>query len=126
MRAIVHTPHHSHVSRETAGWPKRLFRRRDRGAPRRKKRASMRIVVGISGSSSPIYGIRTLEALGAAGVEVHLVISGGARLTIPLETRWTVEAVRASRTPLMTIRISRLRSRAGPSAPTAWRLSRAR
>ena len=55
----------------------------------------MRIVVGISGSSSPIYGIRTLEALGAAGVEVHLVISGGARLTIPLETRWTVEAVRA-------------------------------
>jgi len=54
----------------------------------------MRIVVGISGSSSSIYGIRTLEALVAAGVETHLVISEGARTTIPLETSWTGEAVR--------------------------------
>jgi flavin prenyltransferase len=54
----------------------------------------MRIVVGISGSSSPIYGIRTLEALVSAGVETHLVISQGARTTITLETGWTVDAVR--------------------------------
>jgi len=53
----------------------------------------MRIVVGIAGSSSPVYGIRTLEAMVAAGVETHLVISEGARSTIALETPWTVEAV---------------------------------
>lgn len=53
----------------------------------------MRLVVGISGSSSPIYGIRTLEALKAAGVETHLVVSSGARRTIELETTLTVEQV---------------------------------
>lgn len=55
----------------------------------------MRLVVGISGSSSPIYGIRTLEALGAAGVETHLVISRGAHRTIALETAQTIEQVKA-------------------------------
>jgi len=54
----------------------------------------MRIVVGISGSSSPIYGIRTLEALAASGVETHLVISEGAQQIVTLETSWTVDAVR--------------------------------
>ena len=53
----------------------------------------MRIVMGLAGSSSPIYGIRTLEVLRQAGVETHLVVSDGARRTIPLETRWTVEDV---------------------------------
>ena len=55
----------------------------------------MRIVVGLSGASSPIYGIRTLEALKEAGVETHLVVSDGARRTITLETRWTVEKVQS-------------------------------
>jgi len=51
-------------------------------------------VVGLAGSSSPIYGIRVLEALRQAGVETHLVVSDGARLTIPLEARsMTVEQV---------------------------------
>ncbi len=46
-----------------------------------------RIVVGISGSSSPIYGIRTLEALRLAGdVEIHLVLTDAAHRTIALET----------------------------------------
>ncbi len=53
----------------------------------------MRIVVGLAGSSSPIYGIRTLEALKAAGVETHLVISDGARRTLPIEARRSVEDV---------------------------------
>lgn len=57
----------------------------------------MRIVLGLAGSSSPIYGIRTLEALKAAGVETHLVVSDGAQRTIPLETQglWTVAKVKA-------------------------------
>lgn len=55
----------------------------------------MRLVVGLAGSSSPIYGIRTLEVLKEVGVETHLVVSDGAKRTIPLETQWTVEEVKA-------------------------------
>lgn len=53
-----------------------------------------RIVVGISGSSGPIYGIRTLEALRALGnVEIHVVLTEAAHRTIQLETAWSPEAV---------------------------------
>ncbi len=53
-----------------------------------------RIIVGISGSSSPIYGIRTLEALRHTGsTEIHLVLSETAQRTISLETDWSVEDV---------------------------------
>ncbi len=33
------------------------------------------LVVGISGATGVIYGVRTLEALSACGVETHLVIT---------------------------------------------------
>jgi 4-hydroxy-3-polyprenylbenzoate decarboxylase len=56
----------------------------------------MRLIVGISGASGVIYGIRLLEALSCLeGVEVHAVISRGARLNISLETEWRVEDVEA-------------------------------
>lgn len=55
----------------------------------------MRLVVGLSGSSAPIYGIRLLEALKAARVETHLVISDGAKRTIALEARRTVPEIAA-------------------------------
>jgi len=55
-----------------------------------------RIVVGISGSSAPIYGIRLLEALRAAdGIEIHLIVTDAARRTIGLETGWSPEQVLA-------------------------------
>src|SRR5713101_5085096 len=57
--------------------------------------SSVRIVVGLAGSSSPIYGIRTLEVLKETGVETHLVISDGARRTIPIEARRSVEDIEA-------------------------------
>ncbi|MBM3464718.1 MAG: UbiX family flavin prenyltransferase [Armatimonadetes bacterium] len=54
-----------------------------------------RLVVGISGSSAPIYGIRLLQVLqDHPEVETHLVMSDAARRTIALETDdWTPEKV---------------------------------
>jgi 4-hydroxy-3-polyprenylbenzoate decarboxylase len=54
----------------------------------------MRIVVGITGSSSPVLGIRALEALAAADVETHLVISAGAYRTIKLEADRSLDEIR--------------------------------
>ena len=56
-----------------------------------------RIIVGISGSSSPIYGIRTLMALrDMPDIETHLILSSGARVTIKYEApEWAVDDILA-------------------------------
>lgn len=55
-----------------------------------------RIVVGLSGASGAIYGIRLLEALRAlGGFETHVVVSAGARATISYETDWDPDRVSA-------------------------------
>ncbi|WP_035100815.1 UbiX family flavin prenyltransferase [Aneurinibacillus terranovensis] len=46
------------------------------------------MVVGISGASGAIYGVRTVEALHRLGIEVHLVISETALKTIEYETNY--------------------------------------
>jgi 4-hydroxy-3-polyprenylbenzoate decarboxylase len=56
----------------------------------------MRLIVGISGASGVIYGIRMLEVLkDQPDVETHLVISNGGKLNIALETDWDVKDVEA-------------------------------
>ena len=52
-----------------------------------------RIVVGISGASGVIYGIRLLEVLKELGLETHLIISEAAKKNILLETSFTVKDV---------------------------------
>ncbi|WP_405806417.1 UbiX family flavin prenyltransferase [Streptomyces sp. NBC_01187] len=53
-----------------------------------------RIVVGMTGATGAVYGIRLLEALAAVpGVETQLILSRWARSTIALETDRTVAEV---------------------------------
>ncbi len=52
-----------------------------------------RIVVGMTGASGAIYGIRLLEALRDEPIEVHLVMSEWARKTIVLETDYRAATV---------------------------------
>lgn len=55
-----------------------------------------RLIVGITGASGAIYGIRTLEALAPLpGIEAHLVISTAGMQTIVEETGHSVGDVRA-------------------------------
>lgn len=54
-----------------------------------------RLVVGITGASGIIYGIRTLQALRVLGVESHLVVSRAGDQTRALETDLSAEALRA-------------------------------
>lgn len=52
-----------------------------------------RIVVGITGASGVIYGVRLLEVLKELEVETHLVMSPAAKMTIVAETKYSVASV---------------------------------
>jgi 4-hydroxy-3-polyprenylbenzoate decarboxylase len=53
----------------------------------------MKLVVGISGATGAIYGIRTLQTLKACQIESHLVLTDSAKRTIEMETTFTVKEV---------------------------------
>ena len=56
----------------------------------------MRLIIGITGSSGVIYGIRMLEVVrDNEDVETHLVMSNSGKLNIPIETGFTVKEVEA-------------------------------
>lgn len=54
-----------------------------------------RLVVGISGASGVLYGIRLLELLQESPVETHLVITDSAVVTLAYETRLKLEYVKS-------------------------------
>lgn len=54
-----------------------------------------RLIVGISGASGVVYGIRALQLLRQAGIETHLVMSRSAEITLAHETDLKVAEVRA-------------------------------
>ncbi|MGC2519753.1 MAG: UbiX family flavin prenyltransferase [Burkholderiales bacterium] len=53
-----------------------------------------KLIVGITGATGAIFGIRLLEALKGTEVETHLVISKWAQQTIEHETTYTAKQVR--------------------------------
>jgi 4-hydroxy-3-polyprenylbenzoate decarboxylase len=57
--------------------------------------APSRLVVGISGASGVVYGIRVLQALAEIGIESHLVMSKAAEVTLAHESRMKLAEVRA-------------------------------
>ncbi len=54
-----------------------------------------RLIIGMTGSTGAIFGVRMLEALKGSEVETHLIISKWAQRTLEHETRYTVEQVRS-------------------------------
>lgn len=57
--------------------------------------ARRRIVVGISGASGAVYGVRLLHLLRRAGVESHLVVSRSAQVTLAQELDMGLDDLRA-------------------------------
>ena len=54
----------------------------------------MRLVVALTGASGQIYGIRALEML-KNKVETHLIISNSAKVTIEVETEYSIEYIKS-------------------------------
>jgi flavin prenyltransferase len=60
-----------------------------------KSEAPRRLVIGISGASAVIYGVRMLELLRDTDIETHLVMSRSAEMTLAYETDLKPKDVRA-------------------------------
>jgi 4-hydroxy-3-polyprenylbenzoate decarboxylase len=58
------------------------------------RKMELPLVVGISGASGVIYGVRLLEVLRDNGIPSHLIISKSAALTLKEETGFSIEHVR--------------------------------
>ena len=52
------------------------------------------LIIGISGASGAIYGIRLLEVLQKINITTHLILSRAAERTIELETDYAVDQVK--------------------------------
>jgi polyprenyl P-hydroxybenzoate and phenylacrylic acid decarboxylases len=55
----------------------------------------MKVFVGITGASGVIYGVKVLELLRRAGVEIHLSVSKTAEKVIKLETDYDVQYIKS-------------------------------
>ncbi len=64
------------------------------------EKSYLRLVVGISGASGVIYGLRTLEILHSMKIETHVVLSQWGEKNIEIETDKTIEYVRSLATAL--------------------------
>jgi 4-hydroxy-3-polyprenylbenzoate decarboxylase len=65
---------------------------------------SQRLIVGISGASGIVYGVRILQALQNTPIETHLVMTESARLTLSSELDMSVKEVEALATEVHHIK----------------------
>ena len=65
---------------------------------------SKRIIVGISGASGIVYGVRALQLLSDANVETHLVMSKSAELTLHYEMDMSAAEVKALATVVYPVK----------------------
>jgi 4-hydroxy-3-polyprenylbenzoate decarboxylase len=63
--------------------------------PKGSREEPRRLIVGISGASGVIYGIRLLEKLRDKNIETHLVMSKSAEMTLAYETDYKPKDVKA-------------------------------
>lgn len=54
----------------------------------------MKLVIGITGSTGVVYGVRILEALKEHGIETHLIITEWAKKCLTLETSYNLDDVK--------------------------------
>ena len=78
-----------------------------------------RLIIGITGASGTIYGVRLLQACKELGLETHLCMSKAAELTLSYELEMRVP--RSARSPTRPTRppTSAPRSPRARSAPAA-------
>jgi len=105
MRRIQKTPSKTAAKRPAAkaALPATRVRKRSQAAAKpgqfatatMRAPAQRRLVVGITGASGVIYGIRLLEALKGSGIESHLVLSRAAEMTVAYETSYAIKDVKA-------------------------------
>ena len=55
----------------------------------------MKLIIGITGSTGVIYGIRMLETLKKLNIDTHLIMSEWGAKCIPMETEFTVDYVKS-------------------------------
>ena len=55
----------------------------------------MKLIIGITGSTGVIYGIRMLETLKTLDIETHLIMSEWAEKCISMETEYTIDYVKS-------------------------------
>jgi 4-hydroxy-3-polyprenylbenzoate decarboxylase len=64
----------------------------------------VKLIVGITGATGVIYGIRTLEILKELSIETHVVITDMAKATISMETDYSLSAIETLASRLYPIR----------------------
>jgi 4-hydroxy-3-polyprenylbenzoate decarboxylase len=69
-----------------------------------KQMEPKRLIVGMTGASGSIYGIRILQALHGSGIETHLVMTESARITLTSEVDMTVSQIEALATEVHNVR----------------------
>jgi len=60
----------------------------------------MKLVVGITGSTGVIYGVRLLQILKEKNVQTHLIITEWAKKCLVMETNFTVDEVKSLATTI--------------------------